>query len=162
MTEKEYNNCVTNYADNVYRFVLKNLKNTADAEDVVQSAFEILWQRRKEITMDNPKSFLFTIAYHKMIDLLRRKKKINYHDEMESFDTPNDNSSDNDLKTALNNALNKLDETKRALVLLKDYEGYSYEEIEKITSLSESQVKVYLHRARLQLRDYIVKIENII
>jgi RNA polymerase sigma-70 factor (ECF subfamily) len=53
-------------------------------------------------------------------------------------------------------------ETQRSLVLLKDYEGYSYDEIGQITGLSESQVKVYLHRARLQLKDYLVKIENVI
>ena len=46
--------------------------------------------------------------------------------------------------------------------MLKDYEGYSYEEIGQIMNLSESQVKVYLHRARLQLKDYIVKVENVI
>jgi RNA polymerase sigma-70 factor (ECF subfamily) len=46
--------------------------------------------------------------------------------------------------------------------MLKDYEGYSYEEIGRIMNLSESQVKVYLHRARLQLKEYIVKVENVI
>jgi len=45
---------------------------------------------------------------------------------------------------------------------LKDYEGYSYEEIGRITGLNESQVKVYLHRARIQLKAYIVKMENVI
>jgi CheY-like chemotaxis protein len=44
----------------------------------------------------------------------------------------------------------------------KDYEGYNYAEIGQITGLNESQVKVYLHRARLLLRDYLVKIENVI
>lgn len=162
MTEHEYNNCVTNYADNVYRFVLKNLKNIADAEDVVQSSFEALWMRRKEVTTDNPKSLLFTIAYRKMIDLIRKGKKMSYHDEMGTFDTINHKDKNNELKQVLNRALDKLDDTKRALVLLKDYEGYSYAEIGEITSLSESQVKVYLHRARLQLREYLVKIENVI
>jgi DNA-directed RNA polymerase specialized sigma24 family protein len=47
-------------------------------------------------------------------------------------------------------------------VMLKDYEGYNYEEIGQITGLNESQVKVYLHRARLQLKAYIVKPENVI
>ena len=46
--------------------------------------------------------------------------------------------------------------------MLKDYEGYSYEEIGRITGLSESQVKVYLHRARVQLKSYLVKPENLI
>ena len=162
MTEREYNDCVTNYADNVYRFVLKNLKNVADAEDVVQSAFEALWQMRSGVTGDNPKSLLFTIAYRKMIDLLRKNKKMSYHDEMSGFDKGSDDKNTSHLKNILNKALDTLDETKRALVLLKDYEGYSYEEIGRITALTESQVKVYLHRARLQLRAYLVKIENVI
>jgi RNA polymerase sigma-70 factor (ECF subfamily) len=67
-----------------------------------------------------------------------------------------------DTKRILNEALSKLSELQRSLVMLKDYEGYSYEEIGQITSLNESQVKVYLHRARLLLREYIVKVENVI
>jgi RNA polymerase sigma factor (sigma-70 family) len=59
-------------------------------------------------------------------------------------------------------ALSRLNETQRSLVLLKDYEGYSYQEIGQITGLNESQVKVYLHRARLQLKNYLVSLENII
>ena len=66
------------------------------------------------------------------------------------------------LKKNLQDALNTLNETQKSLVLLKDYEGYSYEEIGQITGLNESQVKVYLHRARLNLRNYLVKPENVI
>jgi RNA polymerase sigma factor (sigma-70 family) len=62
----------------------------------------------------------------------------------------------------LERALDQLDERSRALVLLKDYEGYSYEEIGKITELNESQVKVYLFRARKALKEYLVSVENII
>jgi RNA polymerase sigma-70 factor (ECF subfamily) len=45
--------------------------------------------------------------------------------------------------------------------MLKDYEGYSYEEIGKITGLQESQVKVYLHRARQKLRNILVSTEQV-
>ena len=45
--------------------------------------------------------------------------------------------------------------------MLKDYEGYSYEEIGKITDLNESQVKVYLHRARITLKNYLVSPEHV-
>ena len=65
-------------------------------------------------------------------------------------------------KKILEEALSRLSETQRSLVMLKDYEGYSYEEIGKITGLNESQVKVYLHRARVQLKNYLVKPENVI
>ncbi len=68
----------------------------------------------------------------------------------------------NNAKAVLEEALGKLSNTQRSLVLLKDYEGYSYDEIGQITGLNSSQVKVYLHRARLQLKEYIVKMENVI
>jgi RNA polymerase sigma factor (sigma-70 family) len=161
MTEKEYNECVTNYADNVYRFILKNLRHEEDARDVVQGAFEKLWKSRKEVEAGKSKSYLFTIAYHQMIDHLRKIKRVQLRDEFREdariYESPVHN-----LKKVLEDALARLNETQRSLVLLKDYEGYSYEEIGGITGLNESQVKVYLHRARIQLKNYLVSVENII
>jgi RNA polymerase sigma-70 factor (ECF subfamily) len=161
MTEKEYNECVTMYADNVYRFLLKNLRHEEDARDVLQGAFEKMWINRQTVDNSKCKSFLFTVAYNNMIDHIRKNKRIVLK---ESFaeEARVSNRQQHDSKKILNEALNRLSETQRSLVMLKDYEGYSYEEIGKITGLNESQVKVYLHRARLQLRDYIVKPENII
>lgn len=161
MTEKEYNECVTMYADNVYRFLLKNLRHEEDARDVLQGAFEKMWINRQTVDNSKCKSFLFTVAYNNMIDHIRKNKRIVLK---ESFaeEVRVSNRQQHDSKKILNEALNRLSETQRSLVMLKDYEGYSYEEIGKITGLNESQVKVYLHRARLQLRDYIVKPENII
>ena len=161
MTEREYNECVSLYADNVYRFILKNLRHEDDAKDVVQGAFEKMWLNRAQVDNTKCKSYLFTVAYHQMIDLIRKSKRINLK---ESFDE-NERGADRqhlNAKRILEEALNKLSETQKSLVMLKDYEGYSYTEIGLITGLNESQVKVYLHRARLQLREYIVKPENVI
>ena len=161
MTEREYNECVRLHADNVYRFIVKNLRHEDDARDVVQSAFEKMWLKREEVSYDKSKSYLFTVAYHQMIDHLRKVKRITLKEEFHEH-TSIINKPANNLKKVLDEALAKLSETQRSLVLLKDYEGYSYEEIGKITSLSESQVKVYLHRARIQLRNYLVKPENVL
>jgi RNA polymerase sigma-70 factor (ECF subfamily) len=161
MTEREYNDCVKTYADNVYRFILKNLRHEEDARDVVQTAFEKMWRTRDEIDPAKCKSYLFTVAYHQMIDHIRKIKRVQLREEF-SADARVQNKPANNLKKVLEEALSRLSETQRSLVLLKDYEGYSYEEIGKITGLSESQVKVYLHRARVQLKDYLVKIENVI
>ena len=160
MTEREYNDCVKKYADNVYRFILKNLRHQEDSRDIVQSTFEKLWINRGEVNNEKSKSYLFTIAYHQMIDHIRKVKRITLK---ESFDEETGvvNKQVNNLKKALEQALTILSETLRSLVLLKDYEGYSYQEIGQITGLSESQVKVYLHRARVQLKEYLVKPENI-
>ena len=161
MTEKEYNECVRHYADNVYRFILKNLRQEEDARDVVQSAFEKLWKNRQSVDAEKSKSYLFTIAYHQMIDHLRKVKRIQlreeFREEMKVSSAPAHH-----LKKTLEEALARLNETQRSLVLLKDYEGYSYLEIGQITGLTESQVKVYLHRARIQLKNYLVSLENLI
>ncbi len=161
MTEKEYNACVTEYADNVYRFILKNLRHEEDARDVVQTAFEKMWRNRADVDAAKSKSYLFTVAYHQMIDHIRKVKRIQLKEEFNE-DVRVQHKHENNLKKVLDQALARLNETQRTLVLLKDYEGYSYEEIGKITDLSSSQVKVYLHRARLQLKEYLVKMENVI
>jgi RNA polymerase sigma factor (sigma-70 family) len=161
MTAGEYNECVTNYADNVYRFILKNLRHEEDARDVVQSTFEKMWIHRDEIDAAKSKSYLFTVAYRQMIDHIRKVKRIHLKEEFNETARVQNNPANN-LKKVLDEALARLGETQRTLVLLKDYEGYSYEEIGRITNLSESQVKVYLHRARVQLKEYLVKVENLI
>ncbi len=161
MTEKEYNQCVNLYADNVYRFVLKNLRHEEDAKDIVQGTFEKMWVNRLQVENERCKSYLFTVAYHQMIDHIRKNKRISLREEFNE-ELKTTNKSQPDAKKLLQVALSKLNETQRSLVLLKDYEGYNYEEIGQITGLNESQVKVYLHRARLQLREYIVKPENVI
>jgi len=161
MTEREYNECVNLYADNVYRFILKNLRHDADAKDVVQGAFEKLWINREQVENERSKSYLFTVAYHQMIDHIRKNKRMSYREEFNES-AKGATEPKQDTKRILNEALATLGEKYRSLVMLKDYEGYSYEEIGKITGLNESQVKVYLHRARLQLREYIVKVENLI
>lgn len=161
MTEREYNSCVSLYADNVYRFILKNLRNEEDAKDVVQGAFEKLWVTREQVVNEKSKSYLFTVAYHQMIDFIRKQKRIYLKDEFGEMAMGSANINNN-AKRILDEALSKLSETQRSLVMLKDYEGYNYAEIGEITGLNESQVKVYLHRARLQLKAYIVKVENVI
>ncbi len=161
MTEKEYNECVTTYADNVYRFIMKNLRNEEDSRDVVQTAFEKMWKNRNEVDGKRSKSYLFTVAYHQMIDHIRKVKRIQLKEEF-AENSKVENKPVNDLKKILDKALYRLNDTQRSLVMLKDYEGYSYAEIGEIMDLNESQVKVYLHRARLQLREYLVKIENVI
>ncbi len=161
MTEKDYNECVRQYADNVYRFILKNIGNTEDAKDIVQLSYEKMWLHREEVIYEKCKSYLFTVAYNTMIDQIRKNKKTVLKDNVADHITGT-SFINQDPRRILQEALGKLGETQRSLVMLKDYEGYSYQEIGEITGLNESQVKVYLHRARLFLRNYLVKAENVL
>jgi RNA polymerase sigma-70 factor (ECF subfamily) len=160
MTEFEYNQCVNQWADNVFRFIVKNLRHEEDARDIVQSAFEKMWRNRDAVESAKAKSFLFTVAYNQMIDHIRKSKRIQLKDGFNE-DGRSQHPLNSNLKQTLMEALNRLNETQKSLVMLKDYEGYSYEEIGQIMDLTESQVKVYLHRARLALRNYLVSPENV-
>jgi RNA polymerase sigma-70 factor (ECF subfamily) len=161
MTEADYNDCVRQYADGLYRFMLKSTRQVEDARDLVQSAFEKLWEHRKEVNALNSKSYLFTIAYHKMIDLGRKNRRMEYRESLpEQIETKGGPTPR--LRQVLEDALDRLNERQRSLVMLKDYEGYSYEEIGEIMGLNVSQVKVNLHRARIQLKQYLVSVENVL
>src|ERR1700749_1934287 len=109
MTENEYNECVRLYADNVYRFILKNLRQEEDARDVVQSAFEKLWKNRHGVEAGKSKSYLFPIAYHQMIDHLRKVKRIDlkpeFREEVRVTDKPV-----SQLKKTLETALARLND----------------------------------------------------
>jgi len=161
MTEKEYNRCVDLYSDGVFRFIVKNLRHEEDARDIVQTAFEKLWRNREQVDNEKSKSYLFTVAYNQMIDHLRKSKRIQLKEEFSAETKIQHSNFNSNAKKILMEALNRLNETQKSLVMLKDYEGYSYEEIGEIMGLTESQVKVYLHRARLALKNYLVSPENV-
>lgn len=161
MTVTEFNTCVDQYSDNLYRFILKHIKDSDVAKDIVQDTYEKVWRKVNDIESTNAKSYLFTAAHHTLIDYTRKaKKQGDYTEAVEQKLKHNNQYSD--IKEVLNNALDKLPEIQKSVVLLRDYEGYDYAEIGKITGLNESQVKVYIFRARATLKNYIGNLEAII
>ena len=161
MTVEEYNNSVDNYSDGIYRFILRNIKNRDTARDIVQDSYEKLWRKINQVSFEKVKSYLYTTAYHTMIDNIRKNRRTEYFGEVEA-DNLIHSRQYTDLQEILHEALDKLSEIQRSVILLRDYEGYSYEEIGDITGLSESQVKVYIYRGRVFLKNYIGKLEYII
>jgi len=161
MTTAEYNICVDKYADNVYRFILKNIKDEDKAKDVVQDSFEKMWLKVDDISFEKSRSYLFTTAYHTMIDAIRKDKKISDFEQVEPY-AHTYKKEYLGLKEIIEDALQKLPEIQKSVILLRDYEGYSYEEIGEMTGLSESQVKVYIYRARLSMKKYIGTLEKVL
>lgn len=161
MTTSEYNKSVDQYSDNIYRFALKNLRDTEKAKDIVQDTFMKLWVRVEDVNFEKVKSYLFTSAYHSMVDLSRKEKRVGEYNEAKVKKLGHSEQY-SDAKEILDAAVAKLPDIQRQMILLRDYEGYSYEEIGEITNLNESQVKVYIFRARKFLKDYIGNIETVI
>lgn len=161
MTAREYNDIVDKWADNVYRFVLSNTKDDDNAKDIVQDAFEKLWIKKDSVDYTKAKSYLFTTAYHSFIDFTRKNKRVVSMSEAE-YQQPKVNSQYSDVNEVLHQAINQLPEAQKAVILLRDYEGYNYEEIAEITNLSLAQVKVYIFRGRSHLKKVIGSIETLV
>jgi RNA polymerase sigma-70 factor (ECF subfamily) len=161
MTVEEYNTSVDYYSDGIYRFILRNIKDKDTARDIVQDSYEKLWRKINQVSYESVKSYLFTTAYHTMIDYIRKnRRKENLGDTV--TDQLIHSEQYNDLQEILHEAIDRLSEIQRSVILLRDYEGYSYQEIGEITGLTESQVKVYIYRGRVYLKNYIGKLEYIL
>jgi RNA polymerase sigma-70 factor (ECF subfamily) len=155
VTTKAFNQAVEDYSDRLFRFALKLLKHEADAEDVVQMAFEALWRQQVDLQPEKIKSWLFTTTHHKCVDLLRKSRRLEFTETLP--DSPVASSSNRfELRELLDKGLELLPSVQRAVLLLRDYEGYPYDEIGEMTGLTESQVKVYIFRARKRMQEFII------
>lgn len=161
MTVSEYNKSVDAWSDGVYRFILHHLRDKDGAKDVVQDAYEKLWMTYETVNYEKVKSWLFTTAYRTMVDKIRRGKR---SERMEEHHLSGmvEHKPYTGLKEILREALDQLPEMQKSVIMLRDYEGYSYQEIGEITGLNESQVKVYIFRARNSIKDYIGSIHNVL
>jgi len=161
MTVAEYNQCVDDFSDGIFRFILKNMKDPEKAKDVVQDTYEKLWVRVTEVSGEKAKSYLFTTAYHTMIDVMRKDNRMENFDHSR-HDRQVSEQAYNGLSEILEAAVSRLSADQRSVIMLRDYEGYSYEDIASITGLSESQVKVYIFRGRMFLKNFLGSIEALI
>jgi len=161
MTVEQYNQLVDNYADKLYRFACKSCRNKDLGKDLVQDTFEKVWKKRESIPFKKGKSYLFTTIYHAIVDWSRSEKRKQMIPDFLS-DPGSQNNAYSDLNQILHQALEQLPTIQRTVILLRDYEGYSYQEIANISELSMEQVKVYIFRARKALKIYLVSMEKLI
>ena len=86
MTVREYNRSVEEYSDAVYRFIRANLRDEDRSNDIVQDSFEKLWRNVTEINYSVVKSWLFTTAYHTMIDIIRKDSRMTSLEDTDTND----------------------------------------------------------------------------
>jgi len=161
VTVADYNRCVDDYSDGVYRFILHHYRDKDEAKDIVQDAFEKLWINHEAVNGEKAKSYLFTTAYRTMIDRIRKNKRKADFDEVNEHEYLHEQSY-SDIKSAVKKGLQRLPDIQKTVITLRDLEGYTYEEIGEITGLNETQVKVYIYRARTALKNFIGSIENLV
>ena len=162
MTVAEYDKCVSQYSDNLYRFALKSLRSDDEAKDIVQESFLRLWENREAVLGGKEKSYLFTVAYRLIVDRVRMGKRYTGDESVLRTSPAPGRPGYNGISELIDRFLDELPPLQKSLIMLRDYEGYSYREMAEMTRLSETQVKVYIFRARTALRRIIGDINNIL
>lgn len=150
MVLAEYNQCVDAYADKAYRFALKLSGNRETASNVVKAAFAQLWSVKEDVAPKAVKKTLFKTCYNQLV--LKRVGESTANATNTS--TPPEG---NTLSHLVDKGLGTLPSNQKALLMLRDYEGFGYEEIAEITGMDLIQVKGWMYRSRKALKSFIVK-----
>ena len=167
----DYNRAVERYGQRVYAFASYSLRSGQDADDVTQEVLIKLWRNWRSIDPDKMLAWLMRVTRNAVIDHIRRQRladsRVDHRIDPDSQavgqdhnqsrnafqNDPPDESRDRErLRQALLASIQALDEPFRSLLVMRDIQGMPYADIQGAMELSESQVKVYLHRGRRKLR----------
>jgi len=151
LTRKEYNKAVNTYSQRLFGYAFSWTKNDYDANDLVQDVYGKLWVNRKKVSFEKSKSWLFTSMHNALVNFTKKKRTLSLEDA--GYLEPRSQSENFEWEDLVQEVLKDLPELQKSILLLRDLEGYNYKEIGDILSISESQVKVYLFRARQKVKN---------
>ena len=160
MQIEEFNHIVNSIKDKVYRVVFRMLRDHEEARDVAQDVFVKVWNKRdKLVDVDNKEAYCMTIARNLAIDRIR-SRKMDTSDISEQYDLEANTANPERIAVAKDQYrtvrafIDSLPENHKTVLELRDIEGYSYKEISTMTGYSLEKVKVYLHRARMRIKEH--------
>ena len=149
----------------LYRFALRITGCVQDAEDVVQEVLEKVWKTPADQseTVRNWEAWCMTLTRNRSLDK-SRSKSIRRTSDLDAVQeqasgmvTPEKRAEQRDLASLVKKRLQELPEKQRLVMHLRDIEELSYEEIAETLDITQDQVKINLHRARKQVRAFILQ-----
>ena len=159
MENVSFRTTVLPLSDKLFRLALRITMNKAEAEDVVQDTLLKVWEHREEWEqINNLEAFAIATCRNRALDVMKRAgRNTEKLDEMAHFSsqTPQEQLEANEQISLVNRLMDDLPEVQRTIMLLRDIEGKTYQEIAQTLDISETQVKVYLHRARTKIKERI-------
>lgn len=164
MNATHFLDLVTPVQNKMYRFALSMLGDPTEAEDVTQDIILKLWEKRQELNLiENVEAWLIRAVKNKCIDRFRAKRNsevsLDHVFHYESQDqSPASVTESNDLMKLIQTMMEELPDGQRDAILLRDVQGYAYEEIADELNMSLSQVKINIHRARKFLKTELQKV----
>lgn len=175
-SREAFNRLVYKYQDRIYSIALRMMQNTEEAKDIAQDVFFSVYKSIKRFRGDSKlATWLYRIAVNACINKLKSKSRKQTQPIEETspakmgeagqegttsseISDPHKALERKDLGQKIEGELAKLPPESRIVVLLRDVQGMSYEEIEKILGIPDGTVKSRLHRARLELKKRLKKI----
>lgn len=161
MRKVDFHNDVLPLKDKVFRLALRITMDRAEAEDITQETLVRVWERRDEWSaIENMEAWVLTIGRNMALDFLKGKERREKREEVgvkeylpSQAPLPDETLDRQQRIEAIRRLMDQLPEVQRTIIELRDIEGKRYDEIATITELTETQVKVYLHRARKKIRE---------
>ncbi len=159
---KQYRQWVRDYQDQAWTVARYILKDAQEAEDATQEAFVKLWDNRDNVDPERVKAWLMKVTRNGCLDRLRRRRhNVEFDESYMTGDVsgPMQGAEATETNAWLKRAIAGLKEPYRSLVVLRDVNQHSYEEVAGMLELNLAQVKTYLHRARKQLREQLAEVK---
>lgn len=166
MKEIRFRDNILPLKDKLFRLALRITLNREEAEDIVQDTLLRVWEKRESWSqIESIEAYCTTICRNLALDRnsAARNSNLRLNEQMDTpplSPTPFEELNQREQLEMTQRLMDDLPELWRSIMLLRDVEGKRYDEIATILSISESQVKVYLHRARTRLREQIDKVEK--
>lgn len=157
------------YQKTVYHQAFRLLNNAEDAADVTQEVFIKVWKHLPSFRGESGfATWLYKLTDNAAIDLIRREKKRQGDSSLDDEEssaffpadpapTPHQAAEQKELKQAVAEGLQQLSEEHRRILVMREINGLSYEEIGEILDLSPGTVKSRLARARISLANFFAK-----
>jgi RNA polymerase sigma-70 factor (ECF subfamily) len=158
----------------VYRTAYRLMGNRQDAEDQAQEVFLKVYRHIRQI--DDPATFpswLYQTTINTCLDALRRSKRTSATTSLDTSDeeddphevipdtrepSPQHSVELSEIRDCIENSLAKLDDTGRAIIVMRDLDDHPYEEIARVLGIGLSAVKMRIHRTRIALQKLLRQI----
>jgi RNA polymerase sigma factor (sigma-70 family) len=170
METNAFEKILDEHKDRVFSYAFYVLGNREDAEDVTQDVFIRLWRNLGAVDSSRRKAWIMSVAHNRCIDLARsRKRTVHRREDPDVLTTHTDStpvspemhpelrSESRETRRMLLGALRKLPVRTRSMIVMHYYQGMKYRSIGEVLGVNVNTVKVEVHRARKQLREFLAR-----
>lgn len=163
MSHNLYHKEILPASDGMYRYALSIVREPETARDIVQDCLTKIWSIRKDLDkVEKVNAWAFRIVRNRCIEIMRRNRYADLDEKvvnMRHSDPVENQAITNDFMSLMKQVLKELPEKQQEVFHLREVEDMSYQDIAETCGLTESDVKVNIHRARKKVKEAMQKID---